>query len=82
MRVVGGENNGSDTLTTAREESLDIVSCVSGGSHVIWDKLSLHHCDFLNTGTDQKHFLNQGLGSFTLFGLKYNDERRKSEDGE
>lgn len=79
--LIKGKKDSSDILTTVCEESLDVESCVSCGSLFIWDK-TLHHCDFLNTRTEQKHFLNQGLGSFTLFGLGYKDERRKSKDKE
>lgn len=77
MLYIRGENNGADTLSRVREESLDVESCVNCGSAFIWDK-TLHHCDFLNTRTEQKHFLNQGPGSFTLFGPEYIDEKRKS----
>lgn len=77
MLYIRGENNAADTLSRVREESLDVESCVNCGSAFIWDK-TLHHCDFLNTRTEQKHFLNQGPGSFTLFGPEYIDEKRKS----
>lgn len=62
------ETNGSDTLTTVCEESLDVESCVSCGSLFIWGK-TLRHCDFLNTRTEKKKTLPES-GTWQLHSLQ------------